>query len=862
MLATVPTAAQVSSGFTDFRDLLPAISGTRTDALGRVFPAATIFDPATTRPVTAGQVDPVTGLVAPASGHVRDPFYTNGSVAGITDFTSLTQFLNVLPAGRLNPNALSLLELYPATNQSGVLDNFATNRDQPDDSHHFDIRVDHTFRPEDHAFARVSYTRRSAFFPPSITGLGENSGFGQGEFRDRSLNVAISETHQFSPTMVNQARVGVSRLRTTVQPESANQQGIPEQFGIQGIPQGSGNGGLPGIGIDGLTGLGAGAFASPNQRVSNTLQLTDDLTKVHGSHTFKGGFEYQSMHFPWLDPAWSRGQFNFGGYTGIPNGVSPGVGAADLLLTPIPATVPNGVDHVGGANTVFASNITEPKDFRNYYGAYVQDDWRVSSKLTLNLGLRWEMFGQISEEDGRQAALLPGDLNGNGAQYVILSEQRATPLSPAFTELLANNDIELTYLDESSVSTTPRKNFAPRVGAAYQITPDLVVRGAYGRFYAGFENLGGAPDPGYNYPFAVNLGFFRSNDVSPLTYPNGERATLEGGLTAADPNPASPNFSPAGLSLIGFQRPWKNGRTDQWNVSVQYQLTPRDTVSAQYVGNRGRNLLNGNKRNLPTVLLPPGTNISAFVPFPDFAQDSDYISADGSSSYHGLQLNFERRFSDGLGVVANYTRSKCLVTQRNILGIGDNFFFRAPTLPGFGLEPDEHLCGNDVPHIFHFSGIWELPFGKGKRFAAEAPGVVEALIGGWSAQWIYTSQSGFPFNILCVGATVSAASDATRTSFRVRRSTSREGRTVRRSTSILPPSRRRRLPRPSVRPTSRRWAAQRCRREDPRTTTWTSRSSSVSLCRTRRGSRFAGRSSTCLITRTSPPRSGARTTRT
>lgn len=511
---------------------------------------------------------------------------------------------------------------------------------------------------------------------------------------------------------------------------------------------------MPGIGINGLSGLGAGAFASPNQRISNTVQFTDDLTKVHGSHTFKGGFEYQSMHFPWLDPAWSRGQFNFGGYTGIPNGVSPGAGAADLLLTPIASTVPNGVDFVGGANTVFASNITQPKDFRHYYGTYVQDDWRVTSKLTVNLGLRWEVFGQISEEDGKQAALLPGDLTGNGAQYVILAKQQNAPISPAFAPLLANNNIELNYLDDSSVSTTPLSSFAPRVGAAYQITPKLVVRGGYGRFYAGFENLGGAPDPGYNYPFAVNLGFFASNDVSPLTYPNGQRATLEGGLTAADPNPASPNFSPQGLSLVGFQRPWKTGYTDQWNAAIQYQLTPSQTVSAQYVGNRGHHLLNGNKRNLPTVLLPPGTNANAYIPFPDFAQNSDYVSADGSASYRALQLNFERRFSDGFSVVTNYTRSKCLVTQRNILQIGENYFFRAPTLPGFGLDPDEHLCGNDVANLFHLSGIWELPIGRGKRFAADAPAIVDGLIGGWSAQWIYTLQSGFPFNIPCASSTV------------------------------------------------------------------------------------------------------------
>src|SRR4029077_8287271 len=139
----------------------------------------------------------------------------------------------------------------------------------------------------------------------------------------------------------------------------------------QGIPQTAENGGLPTIAISGLTNLGAGAFASPNRRSSDTIQFTENLTKVHGGHSFKGGFEYQRLHFPWVDPAWSRGDFQFGGYTGISNG-GGSTGMADLLLTTAAAAVPNGVNNVRGARTVFASNITHPEDLRNYYGAYFQ----------------------------------------------------------------------------------------------------------------------------------------------------------------------------------------------------------------------------------------------------------------------------------------------------------------------------------------------------------------------------------------------------------------------------------------------------------------------------------------------------------
>ena len=749
----VPTPAEVSSGFTDFRDLFstqnPAGGVTQTDALGRTLFEPTILDPATTRSVTAGQVDPVTGLVAQATGFVRDPFYTNGSIVGITDFRTLTQFLNQLPSGRMDQNAVKLLGLFPAANVPGAfVNNFQVVRSQPNDTDHFDARVDQNFSDKDQMFGRISYSNQRANNPGTITGDGDNSGFGQGAIVNKSWNVAVSETHSFSATLINEARFGYSRLNNSAQPALAGVQGIPAKYGIPGIPQGSGNGGLPEIDISGLASLGAGAFASPNTRESNTYQFTENLTKVHGGHSFKGGFEYQRLHFPWVDPAWSRGDFQFGGYTGIPN-VGGSTGMADILLTPTAATVPNGVNNVGGARTVFASNITQPDDLRNYYGAYFQDDWKMSSKLTINMGLRWEVFQGLGESSGKQAGLVPGALNGAGAQYVILAQQKNTTLSPEFAPLLAKDGIQLSYVGGSSIFTTPLTNFAPRVGLAYRFRPKLVVRAAYGVFFGGFENLGGAPDPGFNYPFAVNLGFFRPNDHTPLTYANGQQATLENGLTPASPDPASPNFSPNGLTLVGFQRPWKTGYTQEWNGAVEYQLTPTQTVTVAYVGNNTHHMLDGDKRNLPSVILPPGTTVSQHIPFPDFSQNSDYVAANGSAYYNSVQLAFERRFSHGLNLLVNYTRSECMTDAKNILGIADSNFARAPTLPGFGRQKDYQYCGNDVPNIFHASGIWELPVGKGKWLANGSSRAVDAVIGGWSAQWIYTLQDGFPLSIGC-----------------------------------------------------------------------------------------------------------------
>jgi len=759
---SVPTSAETASGFLDYRDRFSSTTTNFTDLLGRTFNGATVFDPATTRSVTAGSADPVTGLVASASGFVRDPFYTGGSIAGITDFSTAAQMnlMNQLPSARIDANALKLLQLYPAANGPGFTNNYFVNRSQPDDNNHFDVRADENFSQRDQVFGRVSYSRRHANFPGDFIGDADNTGFGQGDFTDRSLGIAVSETHSFSSTLINEARFGYSRLRTSSQPASALSSGIPANYGIQGIPQTAENGGLPTIDISGLTSLGAGAFASPNRRSSDTIQFTENLTKIHGSHSFKGGFEYQRLHFPWIDPAWSRGEFQFGGYTGMAPGVggstTGGSGMADILLTPTAATVPNGVNNVGGAAFVAASNITQPDDLRHYYGAYFQDDWKATSKLTLNMGLRWEIFGGMGEGSGKQAGLLMPNANGAGAQYAILSQQKNAPLSPAFAPLLATDGIALKYLDDSSIFTTPLTNFAPRVGLAYQLTSKLVARAAYGIFYGGFENLGGAPDPGYDYPFTVNLTFSAPNgNILPLLYPNGQQATLENGLTAASPDPSSPNFSPVGLGLVGFQRPWKTAYTQEWNGSIQYQLSDSQTVTVAYIGNNTHHLLNGEKRNIPNLLLPPGTSKTPYIPFPDFGENSDYLNPNGAAYYNSVQITFERRFKQGLSLLADYTRSVCKSDYKNILGLAENQFNRAPTLPGFSDVNDYTYCGNDVPNIFHASGIWRLPIGKGQLVGKNLSGVADAIIGGWSTQWIVTSQDGFPLTIKCPTATSS-----------------------------------------------------------------------------------------------------------
>ena len=161
---TVPTTIMRNSGYTDLQQLITSQSGTRTDDLERTFPLGTVFDPATTRQVIAGKVDPVTGLVANQSGFVRDPFY-QGSLVGITNFMSpgIESKLNLLPAGRLDPNAIKLLNLYPIPNQAGLFNDFVYGAPISDDTNQVDFRIDHNFSPRDQVFLVGSWSSRSLF---------------------------------------------------------------------------------------------------------------------------------------------------------------------------------------------------------------------------------------------------------------------------------------------------------------------------------------------------------------------------------------------------------------------------------------------------------------------------------------------------------------------------------------------------------------------------------------------------------------------------------------------------------------------------------------------------------------------------
>ena len=787
LTGSVPTTAERSSGYTDFSDLitLQSSSGQLTDALGRTMPYGTILDPATTRPITAGVVDPVSGLTASATGYARDPFNNGGCPATTTAYSLAGCGLNQLPTGRLDANAIALLNLYPNPTGSTLFSNYANSPKLDEHSNSFDTRLDINASDKNQLFFRFSYKDDPQFIPGIFGGVADGGAFQQGNQTALAQQSALAYTHVFSPNLVNVARAGLNYLHTTrVSPEALNSTDLPSTFGIPGIPQGHENGGLPAFGINGLSTLGSNAFL-PSDEVSSTFQLTDDLTKIYSKHTFKMGFEWQHVKFSTLQPPWSRGEFDYNGnYTEIPSGVPSGdqgnTGRAAFLLTPVAAQNGGTIDYVGGSTNIYASNISLTDNGKNYYGAYFNDDWKITPKLTVNLGLRWDFFGLVFEHHGAQANFVPGGPPTGAPMYILPGGSNPANLSTSFTNLLAADGITLAITNKygKGLGNSQKGNFAPRLGFAYQATPKLVVRGGFGMFYNGFENRGFSPNLGENYPFQFNFNYGSPNDGNPRSFPGcaavapyGYTATFEAGFacTPLDPTTVLAN----GLGLRGIQFNYQTPYTMSGNFTLQYQLTPTLTVQAGYVTSLARHLEVFPGSNNPTAILPTGAQLTntaglngspgsgaTYTPaegglqFPDFGGNNSYAVTSGNSFYHGLQTKAEKRFASGLNFLATYTYSKTRTDAVDLLNGGSNAGYRAPGIPGLGIHYDYGLANFDIRNVVHLSGQYELPFGKGKRYLAGG-GAAPKIFGGWSVNTSIVLQGGQPITLTCPSNTVS-----------------------------------------------------------------------------------------------------------
>jgi hypothetical protein len=526
------------------------------------------------------------------------------------------------------------------------------------------------------------------------------------------------------------------------------------------------------------------------------------------------GFEFQNAKFATLQPVASHGYFQYNGpYTDIPNQGATTGGMAQFLLTPAaaPATIngnanPNGYSYSGGSQSFTASNINKTYDAKKYLSLYFQDDWKMSSKMTVNLGVRWDNFGPINETNGGQANFVPTALPayglGNPTFIVPATGKDNRALSTnstcvggtclGFTNLLADDGITLDQTDKygQGLLQVQRLNFSPRIGVSYQITKKLVGRGGIGMFYNSFENQGYGPNIGENYPFTFNTSYGISvnpsdanasieSQVAPVSFNTafqgcstagpGGTAVIETGFSCIPLAPTQYNARSVGLQ--GLQFNYQTPVATAANLAFQYSVVPSLSLNAAYVYTHDNNLQRGIGYHNVTQIIPAGLTTGAgcpaayatfpggatggqsCYPFPDFGGGS-YQANVGTSSYHGLQTTLQKQTSAGLTFLFTYTWSKGESNAGDLLNGTNADTLRAVGVPGLGPKFDYSLSDFDIRQVVHFSGNYELPFGKDKMFMNQG-GIANAILGGWSTNWILTWQGGQPLGFACHTATAS-----------------------------------------------------------------------------------------------------------
>jgi hypothetical protein len=739
-----PTALMQQSNFTNFSELLTQ-GGTRTDRLGRVFPLGTIMDPATTRLIPAGVIDPVTGIRVTGTGNawIRDPIDPSGN--------------NIIPGSRINNNARNLLKSFPLPTRGGLNQNFVANPIERYNNHQGDLRIDQYLSQNDTVFFRYSTATNDNVLPPLYPGVIDGSLWGGSPTTIRTHGEAVNWTRIWSPTTVSEVRFGFTGLDMDRRRAYGDDFSVPGQFGLP-VYDAPGYGGLPYFLITGIGQFGPPEW-NPATTTLSTPQFSAVTSKLHGAHSLKFGFQYMQPGTTFYQPRSPAGGYEyFGQFTDVPNTTGGNTGMAQMLLTPIRnpfvtqianvcgpgVAAPCRADFVGGPNAI--NNTKDPSPVPeavwSIWSGFFDDSWKVTPKLTLNLGLRYDFVRNSDAPDGRGANFLMEPT----PTYFLAKDQCNTPLSKLFLDQLASNGIALGCHSSNNLIKSPKNMFAPRVGLAYNFDDKWVVRAGGGIFYQTSVRsniLGNLRQ----YPFEYTVRLTNLSPGEPIIYADGSTATFESGLKPIGIQDAT-TFNPRNMGLSGTPSPLKMPYSIQYNVTVQHQLTSSQTVSIGYVGSESRDGALTYDYNSARVLAPPGLSTAVFRQFPDFASASQTVSG-AKGSYDALQLTYDKRLAAGFTTKVNYTFQKCLTEARQPLTGGDVGGQRNL----FVLGPDMALCNTDAPHLLAVNGTFGIPLGQGERFLGNASGVLNHVISGWRVNVIAIAQSGNPITIGCPVAT-------------------------------------------------------------------------------------------------------------
>ena len=721
----VPTALERTGNFSEL--LNPALSG-RSANKGQS-PNCPTIDP--TNPV-------------PCSGQLFVPSHTANGTIPIPG-----NRLDLQPGVTLDPVALKLLSLFPLPNQGApgqTFNNFTAQTNTVDNTFQWDVRMDANLSSKDQAFGRYSYNHEPSTHPAPLGAILDGGGFGNtGQLVSLGENFAGSETHIFTPTLTNEFRFGYNYGHYAGLHENANNATLASSLGLGGVTTAQNNSGLPFFSVSGLSNFGSPQFYATNE-YENVYQILDNVTKIAGNHSLKAGVSIQRIRFSTSQPTQPRGTYNFNGtYTAQQGSSNTGSGIADFLTN--------------NMNTASTSNVFTSDDVRFNRAGYAQDDWKVSQRLTVNYGARYDYSTPYLERHDNQAAIIPTSAYVSGgaatAEYRIPISKQGVALPAKFIQLLSEDHISLKFVSNRYLVEPQKSNFAPRVGFAFKATDKAVIHGGYGIFFGGLESTGYYPNFGENFPFEFDSNYNSSGCAAGGVCPNNGY-TLEGGLPT---NIQSPSFP----TLRGGEGKVRTPYSEQFNLTVEYGVTNSLVASVGYVGAVSRHLQFFPNPNGQTALTPNGfsgyTDVNGdktnpFQPFPHFAGFS-FTAYDGASNYNSLQAKLEQRVTHGLNFLTTYTYAKSLDNADTPLGTSGDQGPRSVNI--LGLAADYGLSGFDVKHRFTLNGNYILPFGRGQKYA-NSGGILDYAIGGWSTSFVFRAQTGEPITIGTNGITTPGGS--------------------------------------------------------------------------------------------------------
>lgn len=596
----------------------------------------------------------------------------------------------IIPASRLAKESTYYLPFYPLANTPGGTFNFAPSRKNTTDK--FDIRADHRFSDRDSLTSSYSFNQAETYGP------GQFEANGGVTLEVRKQRAGLAETHLFGPSTINEFRLNYVRTRFFNAPQGLGTNHTVKS-GIGGFVEQSGDfPGFPGLGFTGYLGFNANAF-SPIKFRDNKYEISDSLTWIRGAHSFKAGVLLRRYDTSTTNAARSRGDFTF-------NGSYSGNSFADFLLS-----VP-----FQGRRT-FPRNAFGIKPMANEH-FFIQDDWKITPRLTLNIGMRYELNHPPTVLNNQMASTDPETrrivvASDDAGKMTITGQQIGPFLFPLFSDVIVpSSKVGL----GPSLRTLDKNNYAPRIGLAWRVGNDFVVRAAYGVFYGFIQGNRSESTGIVNAPFlADELSNFNTAPTPTKTLANMF-------------SPISQGLNLIPLNFFQVETNMRDPYFQQWNVALQKVVAKVISMETAYVASKGSKIEFSRPVNVPR---PGPGNIQDRRLWTRFASGT-YVENGGYSNYHALQAKLEVRNWHGLSLLSSYAFAKSI---DNLSGDNQGFSSQDP----LNNNAEKAVSDYDVKHRFVNSLNYALPFGK------SGPRPLSLLIKDWELGSIITAQAGLPF---------------------------------------------------------------------------------------------------------------------